>query len=253
MANKFTNFALLLLTLNLCAEGRASDIVGTLVFDSPSAVVSAVAPQDVVLRLNLAVDSQPLSWDPSAINDGLDVTKFQDWYSISDARLDFSIGCGNNFSKSCVSGGPYSFTFNSTLVGLNALNVAPGAMWSFTLGTFAPSVATVPPGDYRLFSAALGVQITGQQSVLVIGVDGLPVFDDQGLPTFELKPASAYIPLFDTCGFVGDSAAECASPFSRTVATAVPEPRSSWLVMAGLLALILRGSFHRRCLRFQIT
>ena len=90
------------------------------------------------------------------------------------------------------------------------------------------------PNRYKLFSATVGVQVTGQQWVLSLDAGGLPMFDDQGLPVYRLQSTSAYLPLFDTCGFAGDSAADCALPFTRTVTAAVPEPSAAGLLLLGI-------------------
>ena len=143
-------------------------------------------------------------------------------------------GCGNTFASACVAGAPYAFGFNQAVLGLDKLTVGPGADWVFTLGAFTPTVGAVPAGSYKLFSATVGVQVTGQQWVLSLDAGGLPMFDDQGLPVYRLQSTSAYLPLFDTCGFAGDSAADCALPFTRTVTAAVPEPSAAGLLLLGI-------------------
>lgn len=83
----------------------------------------------------------------------------------------------------------------------------------------------------------LALQLTGQQWVLALDDNGLPVFDVDGVPVFNLQTASGYLPLFDTCGFAGDSASDCVIPFTRSIAAPVPEPDAAWLMLFGLVAM----------------
>lgn len=219
-----------------CIAGPALSAlpVGNLVFSNPTAIISATDTVAVDVILTLDRGSSEFVFDKALPDFGLDLAELTDWNSVSDAHLELAIGCSNNFSSSCVAGFPYVYASNSNVTTLDAVKILPGATWNFTAGVFSPSHGTAAGGTYHLYSLAIALKVSGQQWTLEVDKDGLPVFNDEGMPVFGLQAATAYIPLFDTCGFAGDSADVCSVAFSRTVAGPVPEPASAMLFLCGL-------------------
>lgn len=228
---------LICLALHCTTQAHGALQFSELSFATPSASFGASEVLPVELQLTMFPNSAPISIGAGLPNRGIDMSNLPDWDNITDARLDILIGCGHNFSSACVSGGPYDFSFNQSIVGLDHLTLSPGQVWSFSAGTFAPSIIAVPAGTYQLFSVTLALQLTGQQWVLALDVNGLPVFDANGFPVFNLQTTSGYLPLFDTCGFAGDSAFDCPMPFTRTIAASVPEPSAAWMMLVGLVTM----------------
>jgi len=206
-----------------------------LMFKNPTGIATDTDSIEVWLTLALDTASDPLITDSSGLVtplprladiaanlfSGLPAGVNEN--SATSASLNVSVGCSGSFSSNC-SGTPYDFNFNfapPSFAGARSLNLQPGSVTDFLLGTFTPCSGRVPAGTYTFPFAAFFIQ----------------VYDDTRLdPVFPNSPLHiAYIPIADTAS---------QQPFTRMVFDAdeviTPEPGTYGCILAGFVVLGLK-------------
>lgn len=195
---------------------------------------SAQAGDTVDVWLRLAVDASAttsLVLDGSASQFDLP-TDLPGWAEVQYIDTVAWIGCQGSFiPANCYdAASAYRWAFNhgsdsfgnyvnGHSVPLN-ITLAPGESRDFLLGSFTPQNGPVAPGHYTLGNAGLQFNLTG------IDTNGSTVYEYWGLG--------------DACG--NSNVCE----FSRDI-TAVPEPTSALLMLAGLGAVVAGGTRRIRC------
>jgi hypothetical protein len=199
-------------------------VFGTLTYDMPSGFAASNDAIPIYLTLTLDATSDVLQTDGSGqiITGGPSnaeiIAQGGDPALITSSILNVGLSCTGNFLTACASG-PYSFNFNygpgSFIAPVN-LDLQPGSVTHWFLGSFLPVGGNAPAGNYTLGSAGFGYQ-------------------------FGYGTNNYYSGLFNTCS---PEDASCA--FTRTVTAtgAVPEP-ATWAMMLFGFGLV-GGAMRRR-------
>jgi hypothetical protein len=204
---------------------------GELSFIAPTGTASNTDAMDVWVRLTLDASSPPLNFSNAPLT-GIDPLLFptQGYYyppnaprelrtfaGVFAAQLNVYAGCNGSFIGDCTPGSSdYTFDFNygaNSAIGLQTVNVSPGGTLDFMLGTFTPKPGGAAPSTYTFSSVGLTLEFLGN--------------DQQG--DFLVSDGVNLAAQCPTCDF------------TRTI-TAVPEPESWALMLAGVagLRLVLR-------------
>lgn len=200
---------------------------GQLSFTAPTGTAVATDVIDVWARFTLDTTSAPLNFtsqpllgfDQSLLPiqgnyfppvGNMEVRDFATW---DGAVLNTRASCSGNFFTATCDPAPTGYTFNfhfgpdNYIPGLGQINLQPGNSVDFILGRFTPTSGSAAPGLYNF--NGMGLTLT------FYGTDGFG----------------------NTLFSNGIDLASCSScDFSRTV-TAVPEPASVALMLAGLAGL----------------
>lgn len=200
---------------------------GELSFVAPTGTAVSTDVIDIWARFTLDSSSAPLNFTSQPLTGfdagllpadgnyfppggGLEVRPFVTW---EGALLNTRASCsGNFFTNTCVpapTGYTFDFHFGPTdyIPGLGEINLQPGNSVDFKLGSFTPTSGSAAPGDYNFQGMGLTLTFYGGDG------NGNTLFSN------------------------GIDLASCSScDFSRTV-TAVPEPASVAMMLAGLAGL----------------
>lgn len=198
---------------------------GELTFIAPTGTATNTEVIDVWARFTLDSNSAALSFssNPLAIDPLLVPTEgyyflpaggreLRSFASVFQANLNVFAGCSGSFIGDCSPGSSeYTFDFNfgaNSVIGLNAVDVQPGQHLDFVLGRFTPKAGGAAPGTYNFQSMGLTLEFVG------LDANNNVLFTDGAL--------------------LGTQCAGC--EFSRSV-TAVPEPESWALMLAGMAGI----------------
>lgn len=213
------------------AHAQAATSALTLQFLQPTGQVAATDSISVQMRLTNTDASQPFSfsevsgvvgmaasalpamawhWNPTASS--YEQVAFASYTGFS---VGVAYSCSSTFSKPDCNQGPYAFTFGSTGVG-STFQLGAGQSHDYTYGVLNPLGGAAPAGTYTLYSAPLVLLVNGTAA------DGTLL--------------TGAVQLSNTCNAQPSDCSALGLTFTRTV-TAVPEPTSMALMVAGLLGL----------------
>jgi len=203
------------------AHAQAAPSALTLQFLQPTGQVSPTDSITVQMRVTNTDASQAFSFSEASGVAGMPASSLpaMAWHwnattssyeQIAFASYSgFSVGvgysCSSTFSQPDCAQGPYAFTFGNTGVG-TSFQLGAGQSYDYTYGVLNPLGGKAAAGTYTLYNAPLVLFVNGQAA------DGTLL--------------TGAVVLSDTAG----------QTFTRTV-TAVPEPASVVLMIAGLLGL----------------
>lgn len=207
----------------------------------PPTILSWVTPTGTVkpdesigVWVRLTVDpsaAQALALDGSATNFDLP-TEFPEFQSVSEVLTNTWLACDNTFIPGRCNDPTAAYTvewnfgadsfvpyYGSTPQPLN-ITLQPGQSRDFLIATFHPRNGTVPEGPYALTSAGLQLSLRG--------------YDLNGQPIERRVDLGIGCVLSTGC-----------APFERLV-SAVPEPGTPLLMLAGCVALAVRRARQAR-------
>lgn len=224
---------------------------GTLVFETPYAVVSPTDSIDIWVTFTLDSNSPDLKLtNGGELTDGtLDAADIPaDWLSYGRSYLNTYYACSGTFTNVC-SPDAYQFDFNLSgpysLNFLDTYTLLAGASVTYKFGTFSPVGGAAPAGTYTFYDTGLTLNLVGTAQKTDINGDpvfyaageqlldlyGNPVFDVNGDPVMATAgdPVIIEVQKDYTLGNTG----AVGMPFVREV-TAVPEPDTWAMLIAGL-------------------
>lgn len=195
----------------------------SLAFTTPTGTALATDDIDVYLTLTLSAEAtESFLFDgnagaPYGIGELLPVQgthydengvpSYSDFVEYQGANLGTWFGCGSNFTNGQCPSESFTYGFDWGPAEPATLALNPGDTFTYHFGTFKPKGGAVPAGTYSFSYASLAVFIRG------VNAEGEDISTD--------------ISLADTSN---------STPFTRTV-TAVPEPETFALAVAGLFAV----------------
>jgi hypothetical protein len=209
---------------------------GTLEYVDRVGTVSNTEAIDVWLRFTVDAASVPLVFsngpltgiDPADFpTEGLNYSTnvYEPFTQVDGVFFNYSYSCSDTFSGAGCGNAPYQFEFNygnfgaPRLDAIESIDLQPGQSIEYLMGRFSPTGGASPAGTYSLFVSGIHLSFYG------VNGDGQRLVSDGNSLGMTCSPLTP----------------DCA--FTRTV-TAVPEPQSIFMILAGLGVLF--GVMRRR-------
>jgi PEP-CTERM motif len=159
---KFALKAALASTALIFTSTAQAAVIASLSFDTPFAIVASNAQIDVNVTLTFDAFSDVVQTGPSGIvtaglTNAAIIAAGGDPNDVINPFVNVGYECSGSFSTNCISGPPYTFTFDSPgFIGPANLDLQPGSVSSYRFGFFTPTGGNAPAGTYDFFNSVVG-------------------------------------------------------------------------------------------------